>query len=385
MGVCDVKKYLKFAPTFVFCAVVFLIPILYLAISDSEYSTLEKRKLSQFPQPSVKTVFSGEFGEDFETYLNDQMPLRTFFVGTNAYYDKLSGRNGMSGIYSGKDDYLIVTPVDDKSTFDNNIRFIGEFIDDIKKPTYVCIVPSSGYIYGEKLPLNHYNYNDGELIAKVSDAFSVYDNCTFIDIADTFKELSSSEQLYYKTDHHWTSLGAYECYKLLGEKMSFTSTDRSMFNIETYDDFYGTNYSKSALWFTPSETLEVWDNKERSEKPVSMVIAEGGEVTTSDTLFFRQNLETTDQYTVFLDGNHAMVTIRNDNAETDRKLLLLRDSYSHCLAPFLADNYSEIILVDVRYYLNPVSDIVNEQNIDDILLLYSIDSIVNSTDLAGIF
>lgn len=379
------KKYLKFAPSLVFFIVIFLIPILYLVISDSEYSTLEKRKLSQFPQPTLKTVFSGEFGEDFETYLNDQMPLRTFFVGTNAYYDKLSGRNGMSGIYSGKDDYLLVTPVNDKPVLDNNINFIGEFIDEIKKPTYVCIVPSSGYINNDKLPFNHYDYNDASLIEKVKEGFSPYSNCTFIDITDNFKQLSKTEQLYYKTDHHWTSLGAYECYSILGSNMGFTPTERSMFNVEIYDGFYGTNYSKSALWFTPSETLEVWENKERSEKPVSLFISESREVTTTDSLFFRENLDTTDQYTVFLDGNHAVVTIKNEYAENDKNLLLLRDSYSHCIAPFLADNYSEIILVDVRYYLEPVSDIVISNDIDDILLLYSLDSIVNSTDLAGIY
>lgn len=379
------KKQLKYTPALVFCIFIFIIPILYLSITDSDYSPLEKRKLSQFPEPTLKSVFNGKFGEDFETYLNDQMPLRTFFVGTNAYYDQLSGRNGMSGIYNGKDDYLLVTPVEDKSTFDNNIRFIGEFIDEIPKPVYVCIVPSAGCIYNDKLPLNHYNYNDEALINKVKDGFSEYDNCTFIDIMSDFKTLSGSEQLYYKTDHHWTSLGAFECYNILGNYMGFTPTKQDQFNIESYSGFYGTNYSKSALWFNRGETLEVWDNKKRADQPVSVVISDGGEVTATDSLFNRNNLDTEDQYTVFLDGNHAMVTINNENAETDRKLLLLRDSYSHCLAPFLVDNYSEIILVDVRYYLNPVSDIVTSQNIDDILLLYSIDSIVNSTDLAGIY
>ena len=379
------KKYIIYTPAAIFCAFILLIPIMYLVAADSNFSPLEKRKLSQFPTPTLKTVFSGKFGEDFETYLNDQMPFRTFFVGTNAYYDTLSGRNGMSGIYSGKDDYLIVTPVKAAQTFDNNIRFIGEFIDDIERPCYVCVVPSSGSIYSGELPMNHYEYTDDQIIEKTKTAFGEYGNSRFIDLFDEFKSLSSSEQLYYKTDHHWTSLGAYECYKLLGQSMGFTPTERSGFNIESYGGFYGTNYSKAALWFKPSETLEIWENKSRAENPVQVSFTDAGETTTGNTLFFRENLETNDMYTAYLDGNHAMVTIVNENTETDKKLLLLRDSYSHCLAPFLADNYSEIILVDVRYYLQPVSDIVKDQSVDEILLLYSIDSLVNSTDLAGIY
>ena len=379
------KNLLRYMPTFAFCVIIFVIPILYFAIKDSDFSTLEKRKLSQFPKPTVETVFNGKFGKDFETYLNDQMPLRTFFVGTNAYYDQISGRNGMNGIYNAKDNYLMVTPVEDNPTLENNIKYIGEFIDGIDTKTYICVVPTSGYIYDSKLPSNHYDYNDEKIIDKSENSFTNVDNTEFINIIDNFKSLSKSEQLYYKTDHHWTALGAYECYKILGEKMRFTPTPQDSFEVESYDGFYGTNYSKSALWFTPGETLEIWDNNNRPEGSIKMYINEGGEVTISDKLFFRENLDTNDQYTAYLDGNHAMVTIQNENADSDKKLLILRDSYSHCLAPFLTDNYSEIVLIDVRYYLNPVSHIVREQGIDEILILYSLDSIVNSTDIAGIF
>ena len=379
------NKIIQFLPSAVFCMIILLIPVLYLAIPDSDFSALEKRKLSQFPKPTLDTVFSGEFGKDFETYLNDQMPLRTFFVGTNAYYDQLVGRNGLNGIYRAKDDYLMVTPVKDVPTLDNNLKYIGEFVDTMDVPSYVCVVPTAGYIYNDELPLNHYEYNDDELIDKIENSFSKYPRTTFVNIVDDFKELSKSEQLYYRTDHHWTSEGAYECYKLLGNAMGFEPTAEDNFEKEVYNGFYGTNYSKSALWFTPGETLEIWDNTKRPQGSIEMYITEGGEVSVSDKLFYRENLDTTDQYTAFLDGNHALVTIKNSNAKSDKKLLVLRDSYSHCLAPFLADNYSEIVLADVRYYLNPVSDIVKNENIDEILLMYSLDSIVNSTDLGGIY
>ena len=377
---------LKYMPAFTFCIMIFLIPILYILISDSEFSPLEKRKLSQLPEITVERVFNGKFGKDFETYLNDQMPLRTFFVGTNAYFDQLSGRNGLNGIYNAKDDYLMVIPVKEISTLDNNIKYIGEFIDDMKKSSYVCIVPTSGFIYNDKLPSNHYEYRDDEIIGKIENSFTGISNVSFINLIDNYRSMAESKQLYYKTDHHWTSQGAYECYKILGEKMKFSPTSEENFTIEKYDGFHGTNYSKSALWLTPSEPLEIWVNREQQPSSVSVSISEGnGEFIMSDSLFFRENLNTQDQYTAFLDGNHDKVIITNKNAETDKKLLILRDSYSHCLAPFLADNYSKIVLIDMRYFRTPVSDIVEKEQIDDILFLYSLDSIVTSTDIAALF
>ena len=379
------KNFFKYMPAVVFCLFIFMIPVLYAAVADSDFSPLEKRFLSQLPKPTAETVLSGEFGKNFETYLNDQMPFRTFFVGTNSYYDELSGRNGMNGIYSGHDDYLLVTPVEDKPTLDNNILYLSEFIETADIPTYVCAVPTSGYIYEDKLPLNHYEYKDSELINKMDVEFSALENTTFINITEKFRELSKSEQLYYKTDHHWTSLGAYECYGILGESMGFTPTTKESFSIESYQDFHGTNYSKSALWLKPSENIELWENTKRPDNSIKITISEGGEERVCDTLFFRDNLETDDKYTAYLDGNHALVTIENENSETDRTLLILRDSYAHCLAPFLADNYKRIILVDARYYKMPVSNIVREENVDEMLIIYSLDSFVNSSDIAGVF
>ncbi len=377
-------KRIKYLPMFAFCIMVFLIPIMYIVTPDSDFSPLEKRKLSQMPEPTVSKVFSGEFGEQFETYLSDQVPLRTFFVGLNSYYNLFSGRNGIDGIYKGKDNYLFVAPVKENPTFDRNLGYICEFLDDISVPSYVCIVPSSGFIYSDMLPANHYDYNDDKIIDKAFSELS--SNTTVpINITDSFMSLSKNEQLYYKTDHHWTSLGAYECYKLLGEKMNFNPTPKEKFAVQTYSGFKGTNYSKSALWNMPSENIELWKSSLHKEGDITVTFTENGTTSEYNTMFFKDNLYGDDMYTAFLDGNHAMVNIKNPNVGNNKKLLILRDSYTHCLAPFLADNYSEITLIDVRYYLSPVSELIKENKTDEVLLIYSIDSIVNSTDLAGIY
>lgn len=382
----NLKAYVKYMPTAVFCLFIFAVMIMYIVIPDSDFSALEKRSLSDMPKPAVNTALDGSFGKDFETYLADQMPLRTFWVGTNAYYNLFSGRNGQNGVYKAKDDYLMAEPVRDNPLLEKNISYINEFIENVQIPSYVCIVPTSGYIYSNELPAVHYEYNDDDIIEKAHELFRETSEYTkFVDITDKFKELSADEQLYYKTDHHWTSLGAYECYKLLGKAMGFTPTNIRDFEIESHDGFYGTNYSKSALWFTPSESIELWKNTNHSGNSITVSLQDGEDVTVSNSMFFEENLNTQDQYTVFLGGNHAMVRIKNEQYSGDKKLLVLRDSYSHCIAPFLADNYSEIVLIDLRYYKDNVSELVKSEEIDQLLVLYSLDSIVNSTDIAYLF
>ena len=379
------KKAIRYLPSAVFCAAIFVIGIMFLLGGQKDYSPLEKRKLAQFPEVSAESVFDGSFGRDFESYLNDQMPLRNFFVGVNSYYDKLCGRNGSNGIYSGKDGYLFTAPLDRTDMMNNNLKFIGEFIDDTGFDCTVCVIPSSGYVNSEKLPTVHPDYKDNELIAAIESEITSHPNARFVNITDEFVQLADDEQLYYRTDHHWTSQGAYECCKMLAEPLGYTAAGKDSFEIEQYQGFYGTNYAKSGLWFTPSETLEIWNRKNRTPGSIKVVFSENGEEKAYDGMFFRDNLDSQDMYTAFLDGNHGCVTITNSSVDNGKSLLVLRDSYTHCLAPFLADYYSKIVLIDLRYYVMSVSELARNEGIDDVLFLYSLDSMVSTPDPAGVY
>ena len=173
----------------------------------------------------------------------------------------------------------------------------------------MTVIPSTGYINSDKLPFNHEEYKDNELISSFKNKLS--ENIKFIDVTEAFKEKAKSEQLYYKTDHHWTSKGAFECYKLLGNAMGYEPVDESEFSVETIDGFYGTSYSKSALWTLPPDKIELWSRKNQPEDSVSVEISDGGEAISSDSYFFREQLKNDDKYPVFLDGNHSLVRIKN--------------------------------------------------------------------------
>lgn len=348
----------------------------------SDYSSTEKRYLEQFPEFSFETLFSGEFTENFETYLADQFYGRNFWKGLNSYYNLYIGHNGADGVYNGKDGYLINVPVEEKnSKVQNNINTVVKFSKSIDVPVSVEIVPSTGYIMSDKLPVNHFNYNDDIYFNQIINACST-NNIEFIDLRERFKKSSSDGiQLYYKTDHHWTTQGAYEGYKQLCDKWGITPTSEEKFNIETYDDFYGTTYSTSGFWFTDPDKVQVWNNPDDTEKNITLEIVEGDTQQTYHNMYFFNHLEEDDKYPIFLDGNHPIEHITNTNVKTGN-LLIIKDSFSHCFAPFAADNFNSITLVDLRYYKGSVSEIVKKGNFDKVLVLYGIDNFATDTDLA---
>ncbi|MGN0550587.1 MAG: DHHW family protein [Acutalibacteraceae bacterium] len=373
MQLKNIKKYL---PAIVFTVFIFVIGLYFCFAPKKDYSSNEKRYLEQFPKLSWDTLLSGEFGESFETYLSDHTAGRDFFVGLNSYYDLITGRNGSAGVYSGSDNYLINDPPERENYLESNIKKLADFAKNTQLSAKLLVVPSTGYIMDSKLPINHLAYKDDEYFELIEQNKGGLD---FINIKDLFREKSDNTKLYYKTDHHWTARGAYIAYEQYCLAAGITATPESDFNIESYGGFHGTTYSTSALWLTPSEDIELWKNKNHKSN-ISVKIEDGEKVKENDSLFFLSHLEQDDKYPVYLDGNHALVTIKNENSNGG-KLLIIKDSFAHCLTPFLADNYSEIIMVDMRYYKQPVSELVKSNNISDALILYGLDNLSTDSDI----
>ena len=138
--------------------------------------------------------------------------------------------------------------------------------------------------------------------------------------------------------------------------------------------FYGTGYAKSGLWLTAPDTLEIWTAK----NPGTYRVTIGDKV--YDSLYFNDHLTELDQYPVFLDGNHGLVTVANENCSNGRRLLLIKDSYAHCFATFAIENYEEIIMVDLRYYREDVKTLAEEYGCTELLYLYGVENLATSTD-----
>lgn len=380
MHFSDKKSKCRYIPAFFFLIFIFGMAIWFLLSPKSDYSSAEKRYLQQFPDTSIENISNGTFGEEFESFFADQFPMRNLWVGFNAYFSLYTGNNGANGVYNCKNDYLINVPVSTDNNLDKNLGAITKFKNNIDTPVTVMFAPSTGYITDDVLPAVHNNYNDDEYFEN-ADKTLEQSGINFVDLRETFKEeYKNGTQLYYKTDHHWTTAGAYTAYTKLCESLGTTPTPKDSFDIKSYDGFYGTTYSTSGFLLTPTDSIEVWENTNNDENNIKVKIAEGKQITEYNSMFFYDHLEEDDKYPVFIDGNHALTEITNTSAKGGT-LVMIKDSFSHCLAPFLADNYSKIILVDMRYYKLSVSDLIYQENPEQVVVLYGIDNIATDTDI----
>lgn len=372
---------LRFAPAVLFVAFIFGLAIWFVVNPKADYSSSEKRYLQQFPETSVDTVLSGEFSEKFETYFADHFPQRNMWVGLNSYYNLGIGLNGRNGVYNSADGYLINVPVDKENYVRKNIRVLAEFKEKIGDvPMTVMLAPSTGYIATDKLPLIHDSYNDDTYFAETAKTLGE-SGVNFVDLRETFKQkYAEGVQLYYRTDHHWTTDGAYEGYVKLCEKLGVQPADKDSFAKTAYGGFYGTTYSTSGYWLTKPDSITVYDNQENTDKNITVKISEDGKDNHYGSMFFYNHIDEDDKYPVFLDGNHALTEIQNKNAKNGT-IVVIKDSFSHSLAPFLAENYSKVVLVDLRYYKQSVSDLIKKENPEQVVALYGIDNLATDTDI----
>ena len=349
------------AAAVLFCGFLVAMAAGYL-LPKASFSEMEKRYLAEAPAFRWKTVFSGEWGRQVEEYLTDHVPGRNLFVGINAYMELLAGRQGLKDVWL-VDGKLVEAPVAlDDQAISRNMKAINAFGDTVGQEVHLMVVPSAGWAAGVEA------YTDEDTLDAIYEAAGK--NVTAVPVEEIFR---GKPELYYNTDHHWTSQGAYYAYAACMEAVGRDYRVEDDFQVTVAGDFQGSTYSRSALWLTPSETIELWKGSDRLT--VTNAETEG----VHEGIFYRKRLEEADKYTVFLDGNHSLVRV--ENPQKQGKLLVIRDSYSNCLGGFLAESYGEVVLVDLRYYRQAVSELVQQEHFDDILVCYSCANFLTDTNL----
>lgn len=339
----------------------FMIAAGYL-LPKSDFSDMEKRYLAEAPKFTWKTVSSGDWSSQAEEYLSDHVLGRNFFVGINAYVEKLAGRQHLKDVWTGEDKLVEAPVAFDEAAVARNMSAINKLSENLGREVTVMIVPSAGWAAGIE------GYSDEESILAAYAAAG--DLVRTVSVEDIFR---SRPDLYYDTDHHWTSQGAYLGYVAYAEAVGRDYRSAEDFTVTTVEGFQGSTYSRSALWLTPAETIELWHGSDR----LTVTNRESQEV--HEGIFYMERLEEADKYTVFLDGNHSLVRVTNPDKEG--KLLVIRDSYSNCLGGFLAESYGEVVLIDLRYYRQSVSELVEQEGYDDILVCYNSLNFLTDTNL----
>ena len=366
------KKFSIFLSV-LFCSFIGGILALSILLPDKEFSELENRYLQKPPKLSLESLESGDFMSDAEDYTADQIVGRDFWVSAKAWCERLSGKQENKGVYFGKNDTLL-NRVDAPSQedLDKKLGFLDTLVGNVSIPVYFGLIPTSSAIWADRLPAGAPTADELSLI----DQMYFQTGATTIDIADALAA-HSDEEIYYRTDHHWTSLGAF-----YGANAIFQSMGLEPLKLEDYtkttvtDQFFGTTFSTSGVrWVTP-DTIETYVPGD-GLKVTSWFGAESSE----GSLYVDSWLTQKDKYSYFLGGRQQPLCVI-ENPEVDGpKVMIIRDSYSDSLAPWLTQRFSEVHLFDPRTNKNSVKDYVQEHDIDTVMVLYSFSNFATDPNL----
>ena len=347
-----------------FCLFIFGFGIFFFVTPDKDFSENENRFLAGFEAPTWKTLVSGEFMEDFEDYVVDQFPLRDQWINLKAWGERLLGKKENNSVYFGTDGDTLFAHFNKLSDEElaKRVGYVNALGEKLNVPLYFSIIPDKSFVWADRLPNNAPNADDGSMIADTIDLVS--GDVNYIDLRDALNIAANDP--FYRTDHHWTTFGAYRGYIALQNGMGGSLTVPKGEPVQVSDSFFGTTWSScGANWITP-DAIHTWideDSVSVTRYPVAEPVP--GE------LYDESFLEKKDKYSMFLGGNQPLCILRNENATTNGKLLVIRDSYSDSLAPFLAQDYEEVHLYDLRYNKNSIPKYVEENDIDQVLVLYS--------------
>ena len=352
--------------------VIFMVLLLGLAGKEAlshqrTYSPVEKRELQTRPEISITKVLDGRFQKKYESYLRDQFPGRDHWVSFQTDMELFMGKNEIHNVYIGKNHYLLEHYTEkefDPQQISKNLQALEKFVGKAKQnaDVHVMMVPTKSWVLREKLPAFAPHYKEQKFYDALQQKLENEDVLISVEpVLDAHKE----EEIYYRTDHHWTTLGAWYAYeqytKAVGGDLQRAQGKKKFRCISK--DFYGTTYAK-INYARQADKIEIYEPADKLRVVYNM-----GEKKTK-TLYDVSFLKTADQYSVFTGGNQAVLEITG-GIKNGKTLLLIKDSFANSILPFLAEDYEKLVVVDLRQ-LNVSGDRLLEMfSPTDILILYN--------------
>jgi hypothetical protein len=355
-----------------------LVSIFSIAGKDREYSENENRNLAQKPVVTLSSLMDGKFMEDIETYLSDQFVMRDALVSIRTDLDVFIGKREINGVYIGKKHFLFEKP---SAYNEDRIKKTTDAMNVISAQngeirSYVAIVPNSSEILSDYMPSNAPSQNQLEQVGKVYSSLNGY---TCIDLFTPLKNAEDPASLYYKTDHHWTSEAVEIAYRKIATDMGLDANAYQYKDLAVTNSFQGTLASSSGI-FSAKDTIRIPTCPENIMYRVTYV----DEGRTCNTVFDQSKLLEKSKYDVFFGGNFSQIMIET-NSESDRVLMVVKDSYANSLIPLLIPHFKTIIVVDPRYYTGNVQEIIEREEVTDILWLYNVNTFLTDTSIYGKF
>lgn len=373
------KKYSLFL-TVLFCGFLGLMVTANALTPDKTFSEMENRALAQRPELTWKAVRTGDFMSDYESYITDQFAGRDGWTAAKAYMEKAVGKQENNGVYFCDDSTLISRfEKPDEKRLTNNLNYVNKFTEKAGVPVTFGLIPTQASIWADKLPEGAPNYDQNVVMGTASQSVSAQ----FVDLTAALSA-HKGEPIFYRTDHHWTSLGAYYGYVGLGQVLGYTPVPLESYTKKTVSsEFYGTVFSSSGVrWVRPDE-IDIYVPADGITVTSHTYDSKGSPVEEPRQLYDESYLAKKDKYSMFLGGQQSLGVVKTGNADKP-KLLLIRDSYSDSLVPFLTPHFSEIHLMDFRYCKLSPSQYIQDNGIDQALVLYSVPNFVSDANLLWI-
>ncbi len=380
------------------------------------FSENENRALASWPVYSFTALKDGSYMSGVQTYLSDHFPLRDPFMTLKTKYEMLTGREEINDIYLAKDGYYIEaykTPKQQKKIITQFQKLQDAITTDAKQNIRVMLVPTAISTYNAKLPGSAPDRGVLRQVDTMNEIYAALPNMQKVDVWSALQAAAAQEKidrtrasgdadgaqpvadagdagcdtsaatgLYYHTDHHWTTHGAYIGYQAYCGAAGLSPIPEADFQKTCVTtDFHGTIFSKLHDSTVPGDAITLY---EYPANQLTVSYPDTGEVT--DTLYNRDYLAQKDKYSMFLNNLHPLVEITNETADSDRQLVLIKDSYANSMVPFLVNHYQKIYVFDTRYYRFGPSSFINEHpEVTDVLLLYNMNTIDTDLGVGGIF
>ena len=352
------KKLTEYPLLIIFIILILFFFLSYLFTPVKEKSEWENRYLTLKPDVNISDIADGTYMQKFENYTNDQIIYRDILIKTKAVCEMILFKNCNNGIARGRESNLFTEDINDASLFNKNKEVIKKFIEKRDRNYIVAIAPNACCINSKFIPCGMPYPNQKLEISNFNKEVSLLKNTHVVDLVETL-ESHGEEYLYYRTDHHWTTRGAYLAYR----EISNNPIEICTLKENRIEDFYGTLYAKYKGLFVEPDVVSYYD--------IPIEEAVFGDVKT-DTMYDLSKTSEFDKYGMFLYGNSGCSTIKT-KCKNGKSLIVFKDSYANSVIPFLTNDYSDITVIDLRYFGDSVEELLDKDGDSDILMLYNFD------------
>ena len=409
------KKILQYPIAVLFALFISVFFLVDVFNSDRAFSEFENTSLAQKPAFSWSSFVDGSFGSKYVKYINEQFLGRDNWISMKAVADMGLGRIESHGVTYGDDHYLMEkleivedqnypanagTNIVKQTALDRSNGMVSSFLQMYDQPITFSLVPNSYAILEDEVPTGFPGADQQAYTQQIYQTLNEADDqLEIVDFSDALSQ-HKDEYIYYRTAHHWTTLGAYYAYVAYCEQKGLTPVSLEELKENKVEDFYGTFYSKAKRPSQPADTITWYDvdvdefafvanlQQDKQLAQLGEVVQEDGlELLRVDGMMDQRKFEVRDKYAAFMWGNSGYVKIKsshnlNHQEGKTSRLLLFKDSYANSMIPYLTYNYDEIIVVDLRYMAKSTKELMQEE-FDDIFVMYNFSTYVSgASDLA---